>query len=149
MSHNVRQSLPIDSIEMTMDAFDDDNVFWFMPYDRGAIRLMPSHDAAHELYTYVLSLSEEDPWRNEFIRCAGRLYDRIPDVVRMLDPRAPSFGFFCEALANRNLSFTPDDDSGARRMTFPTMWHKLNRTHHNRVITGTICLSVSRSTPTP
>ena len=47
---------------------------------------------------------------DEFIRCVSRLYDRIPDVVRMLDPRAPSFAFFCEALANRNLKFTVDDD---------------------------------------
>ena len=146
-SSDVRQSFPIDRIEAILDGLDDeDNFFWFMPYDRGALRFMPTHNPAHWLYNFILGLNEDDPWRNEFIRCVSRLYDRIPDVVRMLDPRAPSFAFFCEALANRNLKFTVDDEK-ARRMTFPTMWHKTYRRNHNIVITGTLSLSGSRSTP--
>lgn len=130
--------MPLPELARAVGALDEANPFWFAKYDVGAFRTMSSRSVGHRLGEEFLariveSSSRTDEttkdeavrlsaWDEELLLWVRHVYERIPDIVRMVRPGTPSSGFFAESLAERHMFFEVDADD-RRCVIFPTMWY--------------------------
>lgn len=129
------EQMPCSELARAVGALDEYTPFWFSKYDVGAYRTMNSRSVGHricgEFLARIAGSSQAETnepavgvsaWDTELLRTLRLVYDRIPDVIRMVRPGTPGSGFFAESLAERHMFFEVDADD-RRCVIFPTMWY--------------------------